>query len=73
MNNTNEEIMDKLTKVCVCKAVSRYSIKKAIKHGAKTVEDVQKTTGAGSGGCCGKRCIPKIEELINSYTKNKCH
>lgn len=67
MNNTNEEIMDKLTKICVCKAVSRYSIKKAIKQGAKTFDDIQKITGAGSGSCSGKRCAYKIQELLDSY------
>lgn len=62
--NINNEIMDKLTKVCLCKAIPRSTIKKAIQNGAKTLEDVQKATGAGSGGCKGLRCTPKIEELI---------
>ena len=63
-NNLNEEILDKLTKVCICKAINRTNIKKAIAGGATTVEQVQKTTGAGSGGCGGRRCTPKILELI---------
>ncbi len=63
-NNINEEIMDKLTKVCICKAISRATIKKAIKDGAKTVEEVNRVTGSGSGGCKGNRCRCKIEELI---------
>ena len=62
--NINNEIMDKLTKVCLCKAISRATIKKAIQNGAKTVEEVQKITGAGTGGCKGNRCTPKIEELL---------
>lgn len=62
--NINSEIMDKLTKVCLCKAISRSTIKKAIKSGARTVEEIQKITGAGSGGCKGHRCTPKIEELL---------
>ena len=60
----NNEIMDKLTKVCLCKAIPRSTIKKAIQNGARTVEEVQKVTGAGSGGCKGHRCTPKIEELL---------
>ena len=60
----NNEIMDKLTKVCLCKAIPRSTIKKAIQNGARTVEEVQKATGAGSGGCKGHRCTPKIEELL---------
>ena len=62
--NINNEIMDKLTKVCLCKAIPRSTIKKAIQNGARTVEEVQKVTGAGSGGCKGNRCTPKIEELL---------
>ena len=62
--NINEEIMDKLTKVCVCKSISRLTIKKAIKAGAKNLIEVQNITGAGSGSCCGRRCSPKIEELL---------
>ncbi len=68
--NINNEIMDKLTKVCLCKAIPRSTIKKAIKNGARTVEDVQKVTGAGSGGCSGHRCTPKIEEILKQQLKN---
>lgn len=63
----NAEIMDKLTKVCLCKGISRATIKKAIENGAKTVEDVRKATGATTGGCGGKRCTPKIQQLIDEY------
>lgn len=62
--NINSEIMDKLTKVCLCKAIPRSTIKKAIRDGAKTVEEIQRVTGAGSGGCNGNRCTPKIEEIL---------
>ncbi|ERI90371.1 [2Fe-2S]-binding domain protein [Clostridiales bacterium oral taxon 876 str. F0540] len=65
--NLNEEIIDKLTKVCLCKAISRATMKKAIKNGAKTVKEVQAATGAGSGSCCGRRCTPKIEKLIEDF------
>ncbi|MDP4143693.1 MAG: (2Fe-2S)-binding protein [Bacillota bacterium] len=70
-NNANQEIMDKLTKVCLCKGISRATIKNAIKNGALTVEEVQKATGAGSGGCKGRRCTPKIQDLIDKYKQSK--
>lgn len=60
----NQLVLDKLTKVCLCKAISRATIKKAIAGGADTLEKVQKATGAGSGPCQGRRCTPKIEELL---------
>lgn len=65
MNNiSNEEILDKLTKVCVCKSISRKTIKDAINNGALTVEEVIAITKAGTGSCRGNRCIPKIKELL---------
>lgn len=69
--NLNQEILDKLTKVCLCKAIPRSTIKKAIAAGARTVKDVQKATGAGSGGCGGRRCTPKIEQLIREFEENE--
>ena len=63
-SNINEEIMDKLTKVCLCTGISRKAIKNAIQNGAKTIEEVQNATGAGSGSCKGNRCTPKILELL---------
>lgn len=62
--NINQEILDKLTKVCICKGIPRSTIKAAIQNGAATLEEVQKATGAGSGSCGGKRCTPKIQELL---------
>jgi NAD(P)H-nitrite reductase len=58
-------VLDKLTKICLCKAISRATIKKAIANKADTVEKVQQATGAGSGACCGRRCTAKIEELLH--------
>lgn len=69
--NINNEIMDKLTKVCICKVIPRSTIKKAIANGAKTLEEVQKATGAGSGGCNGNRCSPKIEQLLKQELDKK--
>lgn len=62
--NLNEELLDKLTKVCLCKGIPRSKIKEAIRNGANTLEKVQKATGAGSGNCKGNRCTPKILELL---------
>ena len=62
-NNINEKILDKITKVCVCKAIPRSKIKESIESGAKTVDDVAKATGATKG-----RCIPKIQELIEAHS-----
>lgn len=67
----NEEILDKLTKVCLCKAITKAKIKDAINNGANTLEKVQKSTGAGSGSCKGRRCTPKILEIINEFNNKE--
>lgn len=63
----NNEIMDKLTKVCVCKGISKASIKKAIADGAKNVADVKRVTGAGLGSCSGRGCTEKIQRLLDEF------
>lgn len=69
--NIDQDILDKLTKVCLCKAITRASIKKSIVNGANTLEKVQKATGAGSGACGGKRCSPKILSLLEESSASQ--
>lgn len=71
MSETNQEVLDKYTKVCICRAISKYTIKKAIENGADSLEKVQKATSAGSGSCGGRRCTPKILELLEEYPLQK--
>lgn len=62
-----QKVLDKVTRVCLCKIINRATMKKAIANGADTVEKVKKATGAGSGPCHGRRCTPKIEELLKQF------
>ncbi len=64
MSEENQDILDKYTKVCICKAISKSTMKKVISEGADTLEKVRKATTAGSGSCGGRRCTPKILELL---------
>ncbi len=70
-NNLTEEVLDKITKTCTCKAIPRSKIKDAINAGAHTVEAVSKVTGACTGGCRGSRCAPKIKDLIEKHLEKK--
>lgn len=67
----NSEILDKMTKVCICKGIPRATMKKVIKDGARTLQEVQQATGAGSGPCGGRRCTPKILGLLEQYEDNE--
>jgi bacterioferritin-associated ferredoxin len=48
--------------VCLCNSVSERKVRKAIAHGAETVDEVGRTCGAGTT-CFG--CHDTIEELID--------
>lgn len=67
----NSEILDKMTKVCICKGISRATMKKVIREGATSLQEVQQATGAGSGPCGGRRCTPKILGLLEEYKDNE--
>jgi bacterioferritin-associated ferredoxin len=62
---TVEEIKARIKPVCICKGIKQHVICSAIKSGAKTVEEVNRACGSGSGGCKGRRCRPVIEKLIS--------
>ena len=71
MSDINQDVMDKYTKVCICRAISKSTMKKLIENGADTLEKIQKATGAGSGNCGGRRCTPKINELLEEYKNSQ--
>lgn len=53
--------------VCVCMSVSVKDIKKAIEAGARTIQEVQDKTGAGT--VCGV-CNEEIETTIMQLLSN---
>lgn len=67
MNNNEIAMKDRYTKVCLCKSISRATIKDSIRNGARTLEDVKRKTRATTGSCNGNRCSFKIEDLIKGY------
>lgn len=69
-NNLNTQVLDKLTKTCPCRCITRATIKKAIAEGATTVEEISKKTGACTGSCKGARCKSMIQTLINDFNSN---
>lgn len=57
--------------ICYCKNVTKAEIEKAIRSGAKTLKDIQETTGACIGNHCkelnpsGKCCSDDIKAMLN--------
>ena len=41
-----QQVLDKMTKTCPCRVITRAKIKESIRNGAHTVEAVAKETGA---------------------------
>ena len=50
--------------VCICKGIPLSRIIDALKS-SETVQEVNKKTGCGSGGCKGERCGPRIKALLD--------
>ena len=63
-NQVPEAILDKLTKVCTCRSITRKTIKEAIFNGAKTFPAVKEATREGTGACGVKGCCPRIVKLL---------
>jgi len=59
-----QEIIEGLKPVCICKGIKKRTILDRIKAGAVTVDEVKRATGAGSGSCKGERCTPRICECL---------
>jgi NAD(P)H-nitrite reductase large subunit len=59
-----QEIIDGLKPVCICRGIKKRTFLALIKAGATTVEALQKATRAGSGSCKGERCTPRIRECL---------
>ncbi len=69
--------------ICYCKKVSKKTIQKAIKNGAKNLSYIQKMTGACTGNqckklnpkkrCCSKEILDILKNKSSSpATKNTC-
>ena len=65
-----EAILDGLKPICLCKGIRKSVFLKHITEGKRTLEELRKATGAGSGSCGGKRCTPRILELLGQLPES---
>ena len=70
-NQVPEAILDKLTKVCTCRSITRKTIKEAIFNGAHTFPAGKEATRAGTGACGGKGCGPLV--ILRCADHSLCH
>ncbi len=59
------EILDGLKAICICKGIRKKVFLQHIAAGLTTVEELKEATGAGTGPCGGRRCTPRIEEMLH--------
>ncbi len=62
-----QEIIDGLKTICICKGIKKKIFKGLIAEGKTSIEELRKATGAGSGPCGGKRCTPKLNEMLADH------
>jgi len=62
-------LLEGMKVVCICKGIKKSVFWKVLDTGAQTKEEVNRLTGSGSGGCQGRRCGPRILEMLRNLVK----
>ena len=57
-------VLESMKVVCICKGIRKSVFWKVLDKGACTKEEVNRLTGSGSGGCQGRRCGPRIIDML---------
>lgn len=70
-NQIPTAILDKLTKVCTCRSITRKAIKEAILDGCDTFPKIRERTSAGTGACGGKGCGPRVIKLLKEHQEGQ--
>ncbi len=50
--------------VCICKGIKKRVFWNALDAGMCTHEEINRHTGSGSGSCQGRRCGPRILDML---------
>ncbi len=69
MNDDNDDalrraVIDSYKIVCICNKIRKGTILKAIRGGAKSIDDIRRRTRACTGPCKPNRCGPVIRKLL---------
>jgi bacterioferritin-associated ferredoxin len=62
-------ILEGMKVVCICKGIKKSVFWKVLDTGVQTKEEVNRLTGSGSGGCQGRRCGPRIVDMLRNLAK----
>ena len=57
-------VVEGMKVVCICKGIKKRVFWNALDAGVCTHEDINRHTGSGSGSCQGRRCGPRILDML---------
>jgi len=60
-------VLEGMKVVCICKGIRKSVFWKVLDNGVRTKADVNRLTGSGSGGCQGRRCGPRILDMLRDF------
>ncbi len=64
LESETRSVVEGMKVVCICKGIKKRAFWKALDAGLCTREDINQHTGSGSGSCQGRRCGPRILEML---------
>lgn len=56
--------MSRRSFVCRCEDVTRAEVDGALELGLRTIEEIKRYTGVGTGPCQGKECMATLAQLM---------
>lgn len=62
-------VLEGMKVVCICKGIKQRVFWKALDSGLRTKDEINRFTGSGSGGCQGRRCGPRIAEMLQRLSE----
>ena len=62
-------LLEGMKVVCICKGIKKSVFWRVLDTGVRTKEEVNRLTGSGSGGCQGRRCGPRILDMLRNLVR----
>lgn len=62
-------VVEGMKVVCICKGIKKRVFWKALDAGICTHEGINRHTGSGSGSCQGRRCGPRILDMLKRLSR----
>ncbi len=62
-------VVEGMKVVCICKGIKKRVFWKVLDAGICTHSDINRHTGSGSGNCQGRRCGPRILDMLKRLSR----